>query len=185
MAWRCARDCFGGEPGRISLPVKKPLRIILAIVGVLVAVATVLVVLGLWAMSHGQYTVAKGEDILKQVSGRWDWSTRAHPCSDSAQVISFSPDGALMSITLEYLHDSTRKPSIYDVQSVTAGRIRGAIRGEKRLTDASAPVVWDLVLFGPDEFRWHRADWTQFGFTAPMRRCGRSHGRDGRDTIPR
>jgi hypothetical protein len=161
----------------------KPLRILLAIAGVVVGGVMCLFVIGLWAMSHRSYSVPAGQDILKQVTGRWDWSTRAHPCTDSAQVISFSPDGALMSITLEYLHDSASRPSVYDVQAVTSGRIRGAIRGEKRLTDAGAPVAWDLVLFGPDEFRWHRTDWTQFGFTAPMQRCGRALTGDDRDSI--
>jgi hypothetical protein len=32
-------------------------------------------------------------------------------------------------------------------------------------------VVWDLVMFGPHEYRWHRTDWQAGGYTKPNYRC--------------
>lgn len=61
----------------------------------------------------------------------------------------------------------------YDVLSVSRSTIRGAIRGETRKTDDGKPVVWDLVLTSPDEYRWQRTDWrsTPWSYTGHIRRC--------------
>jgi hypothetical protein len=59
----------------------------------------------------------------------------------------------------------------YDILRLSPTRIRGAIRGETRLTDDGVPVVWDLVMIGPDEYRWQRADWRFWQFTPSVRRC--------------
>lgn len=58
----------------------------------------------------------------------------------------------------------------YDIEFVSQSIIRGAIRGETRVTDANEPVVWDLVLTGPDEYRWQRTDHPG-SYTASNRRC--------------
>lgn len=60
----------------------------------------------------------------------------------------------------------------YDILSLTPSRLRGAIRGEDRRTDSGVPVVWDLVMFGPDEYHWHRTDWSAWQFTPGIVRCG-------------
>src|SRR5438034_11527249 len=61
--------------------------------------------------------------------------------------------------------------AVYDVQAHTQSWIRGAIRGEKRLTADRHPVVWDLVLRSPDRYAWHRTDWVLGGYTAEIARC--------------
>jgi hypothetical protein len=60
----------------------------------------------------------------------------------------------------------------YDVLLHTASGLRGAIRGERRLTATGAPVVWDLELRGPNRYDWHRADWAFYERTAEIQRCG-------------
>ena len=61
----------------------------------------------------------------------------------------------------------------YDILFTSPSTIRGAIRGEKRMTDDRKPVVWDLVLTSPDEYRWKRTDWqtTPWSYTGRIRRC--------------
>ncbi len=128
------------------------------------------------------YRLPDGADIHAEVSGRWDWSTRSRPCTDSAHVIAFSDDGEVMTIVQERsASDSLAadEPAIYDLESATQSRIRGAIRGEGRLTAAGTPVVWELVMFGPDEYRWHRVDWDATGFTPAVNRCSATSGRGG------
>lgn len=80
----------------------------------------------------------------------------------------------------------TPSPTVYDILGVTRSSIRGAIRGETRLTTSGHPVIWDLVLTGPDEYRWQRTDWahTPWNYTGSIRRCpvataatGESRGR--------
>jgi hypothetical protein len=46
-----------------------------------------------------------------------------------------------------------------------------SFRGEQRRTAQGVPLVWDLVMFGPDEYRWHRTDWPMHRYTAPIYRC--------------
>ena len=130
----------------------------------------------LWAYSGDEeYAFDNGLDLPANVSGQWDWSTRDVACGDSAHVIAFSDDAKLMTITHRSpTVDSTGRDlsiSTYDVLSVSPSRIRGAIRGETRLTEEGIPVVWDLIMFGPDEYRWQRTDWPAYGYTPAVQRC--------------
>jgi hypothetical protein len=59
----------------------------------------------------------------------------------------------------------------YDIIKLTPTRLRGAIRGETRTTDRGVPVVWDLVMIGPNEYRWQRTDWASWNYTAGIKRC--------------
>jgi len=59
----------------------------------------------------------------------------------------------------------------YDILRVTPNSIRGAIRGETRMTADSQPVVWDLVVESPNRFAWHRTDWASWEHTQDLRRC--------------
>ena len=61
--------------------------------------------------------------------------------------------------------------AVYDIQAATRTWIRGAIRGETRLTAEGRPVVWDLVLRSADRYAWHRTDWFQGGYTREIERC--------------
>jgi hypothetical protein len=122
-----------------------------------------------------EYVFDNGRDLPANISGRWDWSTRGTPCADSAHVISFAPDAKVMTITQEKPSvDSTGRDwtvSTYDVVSIEPSRIRGQIRGETRLAEDGTPVVWDLVVVGPDEYRWRAVDWPELMHTLPVIRC--------------
>jgi hypothetical protein len=150
--------------------VKKPLRVALWVVGSIVVVLECLQLFGMWTLSHAGY-VFPDHDLPSHLIGRWDWSTRARPCGDSAELIAFSPDHRTMTISRPAHLADTGWTATYDVSIVTPSRVRGAIRGEKRLTENGVPVVWDLVLFKADEYRWHRADWKPWGYTPRMIRC--------------
>lgn len=76
-----------------------------------------------------------------------------------------------MTIAQQPLGADTGWSATYDILRLSPTRIRGAIRGETRLTDAGVPVVWDLVMIGPDEYRWQRTDWQFWQFTAGVHRC--------------
>lgn len=147
------------------------LKIALWAIGLAAGGFILVVVIGLWSASRMGYEFPDG-DLPKHLVGRWDWSTRGQPCADSAQVMTFSGDRKVMTISMPARSSAdTGWTAIYDVLSLTESRLRGAIRGESRLTERGAPVVWDLVMFGPDEYHWHRTDWKPWAYTAAMLRC--------------
>jgi hypothetical protein len=43
------------------------------------------------SLRHKQY-VYPDRDLASHLIGRWDWTTRSHPCGDSTHVIAFSAD---------------------------------------------------------------------------------------------
>jgi hypothetical protein len=150
------------------------LKILLWIVGIVGGALVFFFIVGLWAVTHPEYTIADGRHVRQHVAGRWDWSTRKAPCTDSAHVIAFAPDFKTMTITQERAARDTAKAMVttYEIVMTEGSTIRGAIRGETRMTAEKEPVVWDLVLTGPNQYRWHRTDWSATGFTPPIVRCG-------------
>ena len=153
-----------------------PLRIAIGITGALVLGAVVLSLTSEHPRGKADFEFPD-HDLPSHLVGRWDWSTRDHQCDDSAHVISFSADRRTMTIAMPRRSAvDTGWTATYDILSQSPSRIRGAIRGEDRLTDRGVPVVWDLVMFGPDEYRWHRTDWSSGGYTASIYRC---KARDG------
>ncbi|HEU4994121.1 MAG TPA: hypothetical protein VFT29_04850, partial [Gemmatimonadaceae bacterium] len=155
--------------------VKKPLRIALWVAGSLVLVFAILVGIAM-RQSTREYVFVNGRSLQSNLEGRWDWSTRGKPCTDSAHTIAFSPDGKLMTITQQVtsIDTATGKDwtaTTYDILSSKPTRIRGAIRGETRRTGSGVPVVWDLVVIGPNRYAWHRTDWPAFAQTAGVIRC--------------
>ena len=121
------------------------------------------------------YQPPPGTDVFELVRGTWAWTTAESTCRTDPQTISFTPDHKGMIITLAHpgkLADGTFDSiAYYDILRVTQNSIRGAIRGETRLTADSEPVVWDLVVESPDRFAWHRTDWPTWEQTRDMRRC--------------
>jgi hypothetical protein len=138
--------------------------------------------IGAWINRFEPYSVSAGTDIRNAVEGRWSWRTEKPPCGPSAHVISFSENGKVMTIaTPDIAADSGVLVSIYDIEWATNSTIRGAIRGETRLTSDGTPVVWDLVLAGPDEYRWRRTDWSGSGsYTGAITRCPSAPADPGR-----
>jgi hypothetical protein len=176
---RTARAAPGGSVAPIadsSLPAspsKRRRRTALRIAGSIVAIVVAIIVVGLSETAVRRYSVPEGADIRKTVAGRWTWTTDKQGCA-GAHIIAFSNDGKVMTIvqTSSGIGAPDPSPTTYDITLVTRSSIRGAIRGEKRLTDDGTPVVWDLVLVSPDEYRWHRTDWfSAWGYTPSIVRC--------------
>jgi hypothetical protein len=148
--------------------------------GTIVTVSIATVAWGWWSIRNMEYAFDNGRSLQANISGRWDWSVRGAPCTDSAHTIAFPDDGDIMTITQQQpvIDSSGRDLTVttYDLDTVTPSRIRGAIRGENRLTDDGEPVVWELVVVDPDTYHWHRTDWPPYGLTAPIVRCGSAKG---------
>ena len=156
---------------------KKPIRIALWVVGALVVAFAGLALYAVRTVLKADYVIANGRSVQDNVAGRWDWATRATPCSDSTHTIAFSDDGRTMTITMQFpvVVDSGERDwsvTTYDILKTTPSRIRGAIRGETRMTDDGKPVVWDLVVTGDNEYSWYRTDWPSWGRTSGNIRCG-------------
>ena len=127
------------------------------------------------------YEPPPGTDVYTLVRGTWAWTTADTNCRTNPQTISFTPDRKGMIITLAHPYKHTdgtfNSVAYYDILRVTPNSIRGAIRGESRLTADSEPVVWDLVLESPNRFAWHRTDWANWEHTRDLQRCPSSQQR--------
>lgn len=148
-------------------------RTVLRAAGAIVAGVVVIAGVGLWEMRVSAYSVPAGNDIRKTVAGRWTWTTDKKGCAN-AHIIAFSDDGKIMTIVQPSsdIGGGDASTTTYDITLVTQSTIRGAIRGETRLTDDGKPVVWDLVLVGPDTYRWRRTDWSSaWSYTPSIVRC--------------
>jgi len=158
--------------------VKKPLRITLYVVGGILTLYSALIVYTIRTegSDEGRF-VAPKHDLPSYVAGRWDWKGRTRPCTDSAHVITFGPGDRTMELRLEPRSraGNPNDHAVYDILSITPTRIRGAIRGERRKTRSGVPVVWELVMFSANEYRWHRTDWAPWNYTREVVRCG-EHG---------
>ena len=150
-------------------------RSVVAAIVLMAVVGVVLFTRALDLTYRTDFELEDGTDIREFVIGRWDWARHDPVCSDSTHAITFSEGGRVMRITQQQAWvDSTgrdRTTAVYDLHGTSSSRIRGQIRGEERLTEDGTPVVWDLVLTGPDEYRWHRTDWDRWGFTGRIVRC--------------
>lgn len=133
----------------------------------------VFLVIGLAVTMPKETPVAPGADIRDVVAGRWSWSTETPVCGKLAHRISFGDSGRTMIISATPSIADTTSAYVYDILETTPASIRGAIRGETRMTAAGKPVVWDLVLTGADEYRWHRTDWPRrpWSYTGKIIRC--------------
>jgi hypothetical protein len=123
------------------------------------------------------FRLPAGADVFDVVAGEWGWLRGGGTCDGNPHTISFSDDRATMTYT------DTSGTWEYDVLEHEPGRIRGVIRGEDRLTDAGDPVVWDLLLRGPNMYAWHRTDWPALQTTDMIVRCG-DPWRAGADSAP-
>jgi hypothetical protein len=141
------------------------------VLGVLATACLTLALYVLWSIRATRYSTPEGRDIHTIVAGRWTWGSDTAGCA-RAHTIAFGDGGKVMTITSGDI-TATDPVTTYDVLEVSRSSIRGAIRGETRMTKDRKPVVWDLVLTGPDEYRWQRTDWpaTPWTYTGKIRRC--------------
>jgi len=127
------------------------------------------------------YELPADQDVFTVVQGTWAWTTADSNCATNPHTIKFTPDhkGMIITAARPYRRPDGRFDSVafYDIRAHTRSSIRGAIRGETRMTEDGHPVVWDLVLKSPDRYAWHRTDWTFGSYTREIRRCLPRKGR--------
>ena len=144
-------------------------------IAIAVGLPGVFVLVGVYLWSSRPYAVEPDTDIFAVVQGRWAWTTADSGCTNDWHRITFSPDRKVMSIASSKPYEGADGKldslAVYDIQDHTRSWIRGAIRGETRLTRGGQPVVWDLALRSPDRYVWHRTDWIRGGYTREIRRC--------------
>ncbi|HYK82468.1 MAG TPA: hypothetical protein VEU55_04935 [Gemmatimonadales bacterium] len=137
--------------------------------------AAPVVAVGAYVWYLRPYEVPPDTDIFAAVAGTWAWTTADSGCSRDWHRITFTADHTVMTIknSKPYKRPDGRLDSVavYDIQTHTRSLIRGAIRGETRVTPAGRAVVWDLVLRSPDRYAWHRTDWFDGAYTRQVRRC--------------
>lgn len=142
------------------------------LLGLPLALAVTLLV---WWRPWVTYEVPPDADIYAVVAGTWDWTGADSLCVRDPHTIAFSPDRQLMVLThrLPWTDSAgvEHRVAEYDIHEVSRRHVRGLIRGETRRTGTGEPVVWDLVLTSRDAYRWHRTDWLEGAYTAPVRRC--------------
>jgi hypothetical protein len=116
------------------------------------------------------------KSLFDHLSGTWDWANAPGSCKDNPHTISFAPDHS--SMTLTYRHpikalETEVSVARYEIRGRGKNSLRTAIVDppETRRTPAGDLVVWDLVLTGPDEFRWHETHWLDGQMTPLVVRC--------------
>ena len=128
-----------------------------------------------WPRPKAPFDTGREGGQFEVAAGAWDWSTADSVCLGNPHTITFTPDRKRMFIAFRTpWTDSTgasHRVSTYDVLASSSSHIRGAIRGETRMTDEGVPVVWDLVLTSDSSYAWHRTDWEPGAQTAEVVRC--------------
>lgn len=116
-------------------------------------------------------------DVFEVAAGTWGWTTGDDDCARNPHIIEFSADRQAMTLSYPESKGDSISSWIYDIIEHEPGRIRAAIRGEQRRTDAGVPVVWDLLLRGPNLYVWHRSDWPALASTGLIQRCDSTRAR--------
>jgi hypothetical protein len=106
------------------------------------------------------------------IAGEWDWSGDSLTCRRNPHTISFTADSAVMVLRPREKYDSTAKSEYrYRILRFTDHTITGQIEGEQRRDAAGKPVVWELVITGPNSYRWRQAGGPPVGVTRANVRC--------------
>jgi len=133
---------------------------------------------GIFRPTIHRYDLPDGTDIFSVVEGTWGWVDGDASCATNPHTITFNADRSLMMIVFRNDHtpkkdqfDKENSKAHYEVRGHSRSHIRGFMLDEKRLTDTGELVLWDLVLTGPNSYRWHRTDWPDDGYTGEVVRC--------------
>jgi hypothetical protein len=133
------------------------------------------ILIGVFWRPFDRYAPEPPLTVFDVAPGTWDWESKGAWCAKFPHTIAFSPDHAVMYLRYAHLAADTAGAGpheyVYDIQSSTKNSVRGLIRGEKRMTPAGVPVVWDLVLDSDHEYVWHRTDWSFWETTGKNVRC--------------
>jgi hypothetical protein len=112
---------------------------------------------------------------MQITAGVWDWSGDSLTCRRNPHTISFTPDTAVMVVRYRTKPDSTGKLEYrYRIARYSDHTVTGQIEGEQRRNKDGKPVVWDLILTGPNSYRWRDADGNPQAVTRAIVRCGDS-----------
>jgi hypothetical protein len=109
---------------------------------------------------------------MQRSAGEWDWSGDSLTCRRNPHTISFTPDSAFMVLRYRTKVDSTAKLEYrYRIHRHTDHTITAQIEGEQRRNKAGKPIVWDLILTGPNSYRWREAGGNPQAVTRAIVRC--------------
>lgn len=110
--------------------------------------------------------------VMRKVIGEWDWSGDSLTCKHNPHTLDFTNDSAFMVLRFRRKQDSTSKQVVrYRILKYTDHTVTGQIEGEQRRTKTGKPMVWDLVLTGPNSYRWRENGGLAQGMTRAIVRC--------------
>jgi hypothetical protein len=114
------------------------------------------------------------QSIFTVLTGTWGWEQGVEfGCGGNSHAISFTPDRRVMLLKYEEAsieQDIPANAVRYRVLQ-SEPNLRMVIEGEKRMTSAGEPVMWDVRMLTADRFCWHRTDWPQEACTTDVVRC--------------
>src|SRR5262245_30850879 len=89
-----------------------------------------------WLKLFPTYISASDEAVFDLAAGTLDWKSSKAYCDSNPQLITFSPDHSLMTITYRRVWSDTlpdsERVAVYDISEHSPSYIRGQIRGETR-----------------------------------------------------
>jgi len=110
--------------------------------------------------------------VMRNAIGEWDWSGDSLTCKHNPHTIDFTNDSAFMVLRFRRTIDSTPKKEFrYRIVRYTDHTVTGQIEGEQRRDSTGKPVVWDLVLTGPNSYRWRQTGGVPQYVTRAIVRC--------------
>lgn len=122
---------------------------------------------------------AKGytpQELFSKAAGTWGRDrVGKYACNDEPHSIRFEDNYSKAIFHYPHprpTHDGTLKgESIYKVLKVDGNTITMFLDGETRKTVTGDPVVWSLIMFDDNLYRWHRTDDPSSTLSIPMFRC--------------
>jgi hypothetical protein len=110
--------------------------------------------------------------VMSRAAGEWDWSGDSLTCRKHPHTLSFTADTAFMLLRYRAPVDSGQKQEYrYRIVRFSDHTITGQIEGEQRRDATGKPVVWDLMLTGPNSYRWRRTGGSPQAVTRAIVRC--------------
>lgn len=110
--------------------------------------------------------------IMRIVAGEWDWSGDSLICRQNPHTITFTSDTTFMVLRFREPADSmSGREFRYQLRGFTENSITGQIVGEQRRNAQGKPITWELLLTGPNSYRWRDADGNPQAVTRAIVRC--------------
>jgi len=110
--------------------------------------------------------------VMRRAIGEWDWSGDSLTCKRNPHTIDFTNDSAFMVLRFRTKIDSTSKQEFrYRIVKFTDHVVAGQIEGEQRRNASGKPIVWELVLTGPNSYRWRQSGGSPQAVSRAIMRC--------------